>query len=91
MRYYAAMVRGESSQVLSEIFNCLLDCYARGEKDAHIFIDDAEAYEQVVLMAPLYFAKHGSKGHAVWYTPRGIYTEFQLKKKKKQVSARLIR
>ena len=72
MRNYAVLTCDDSSQVLSDVFNCLLDCYARGETDAHVFIDDADAYEQIVLLAPLYHAKYACQGHAVWFDFKGI-------------------
>ena len=71
MRNYDVLACDDSSQVLSGVFNSLLDCYAHGDKDAHVFIDDADAYEQIVLMAPLYHAKYACRGHAVWFDPKG--------------------
>ena len=71
MRHYEVLSCTDLNQYLSETFNCLLDCYARGEKIAQVYIDDADAYEQIVLLAPLYHAKHACKGHTVWYNSKG--------------------
>ena len=79
MRHYEVLVRADLNQYLSEVFDCLLDCYARREKIAHVYIDDAEAYEQIVLLAPLYHAKHGCKGYAVWYNSEGNFDSLHLK------------
>lgn len=72
MRNYDVLACDDITQVLSGVFDSMLDCYARGGKIAHVFIDDAEAYEQIVVMAPLYHAKYACQGHAVWFDPRGM-------------------
>ena len=84
MRNYAVLACESLPNALSGIFDSLLDCYARGDKKAHVYIDDAEVYEQVILMAPLYHAKYACQGHAVWYDPRGM--NFKLQK----VSSKLL-
>lgn len=72
MLNYAVLACESLHQALSGVFDSLLDCYARGVKNAHVFIDDAEVYEQIILMTPLYHAKYACRGPAVWYDPRGM-------------------
>ena len=74
MRKYEVLAYESLPQALSGVFDSLLDCYARGIKKAHIFIDDADVYKQILLLSPLYHAKYACQGHAVWYNPRGKAT-----------------
>ena len=72
MRNYDVLACESLPQALSGVFDSLLDCHARGGKKAHIFIDDADVYKQIVLLSPLYHAKYAYQGHAVWYNPQGM-------------------
>ena len=50
MRNYAVLACESLPDALSGVFDSLLDCYARGFKKAHVYIDDAEAYELIILI-----------------------------------------